>query len=62
MKKRELERRLREIGWWFMCHGGRHDQWTNGIIEESVPRHVEINESLAKKILRTAREYPPAKK
>jgi mRNA interferase HicA len=34
--------------------GGRHDVWTDGEREEAVPRHREINEQLAKAILRRA--------
>jgi mRNA interferase HicA len=52
MKKRELERRLRECGWRFLRHGGRHDVWTDGESEEYVPRHAEVNEQLARSILR----------
>ena len=61
MKKKDLEKRLRESGWWFKRHGGNHDYWTNGEIHESVPRHNEIKENLAKKILKTAKENPPKK-
>lgn len=42
MKKKELEKKLRELGWFFSKHGGAHDHWTNGQIFESVPRHAEI--------------------
>jgi predicted RNA binding protein YcfA (HicA-like mRNA interferase family) len=46
MKRRELERRLRELGWALQRHGGRHDVWTNaeGTFTEFVPRHAEVNE------------------
>jgi mRNA interferase HicA len=54
MKRKELERKLREAGWQLLRHGGKHDVWTNGTIEEPVPRHPEINEMLARKILRKA--------
>lgn len=47
MKRRELEKRLTELEWWFKSHGGSHDHWTNGKVFESVPRHNEINENLA---------------
>ena len=59
MKKRELEKKLRELGWYFYKHGGDHDHWTNGIEFESVPRHAEVNEILARKILKTAKNNPP---
>jgi mRNA interferase HicA len=54
MKRHELERRLTELGWRFRRHGGKHDVWADGDREEPVPRHREINEKLAKAILRRA--------
>ncbi|MDD5306276.1 MAG: type II toxin-antitoxin system HicA family toxin [Deltaproteobacteria bacterium] len=54
MKRRDLEKKLTDFGWWLKRHGGRHDYWTNGSDEEAVPRHNEINENLARKILRAA--------
>lgn len=54
MKRRDLEHALGKLGWWLKRHGGKHDLWTNGEEEETVPRHNEINELLARKILRTA--------
>lgn len=44
MKKRDLEKQLREAGWRFTRHGGNHDVWTNGELFEFIPRHAEINE------------------
>jgi predicted RNA binding protein YcfA (HicA-like mRNA interferase family) len=61
MKRRDLEKQLKELGWWFSHHGGEHDRWTNGKEQESVPRHNEIREYLAKKILKKARDNPPQK-
>ena len=58
MKKKELEQTLKSLGWYFMCHGGRHDRWTNGKETEEIPRHREIAELLAKKIIKTAKRYP----
>ncbi|MFH1830377.1 MAG: type II toxin-antitoxin system HicA family toxin [Pseudomonadota bacterium] len=58
MKKRDLEKRLRKYRWWFLRSGGKHDVWTNGEIEEYVPRHSEIGEGLAKKILKKVSENP----
>lgn len=59
MKKREIEKKLSQLGWWFDRHGGNHDVWTNGIIHEFVPRHAEVGEMLAKKILKKASNNPP---
>lgn len=52
MKKKELEKRLKELGWSFLRHGGGHDIWTNGKRKEQIPRHPEVDERLAKAILR----------
>jgi mRNA interferase HicA len=54
VKRRDLERRLSQAGWYLLRHGGNHDVWTNGQEEEPVPRHSEINENLARKILKKA--------
>ena len=54
MKKRDVENVLRRSGWTFLRHGRRHDIWTDGDREEAIPRHVEINEKLARAILRKA--------
>ena len=58
MKRRELEKRLRALGWRYLRSGGKHDVWTNGEIEEYLPRHKEVGEGLARKILKTAYENP----
>jgi mRNA interferase HicA len=59
MKRRELERRLTAAGWSCIRHGGNHDIWAKGDMQEPVPRHAEINEQLAKKILRKAEGKQP---
>ena len=59
MKRRDLEQGLRELGWHFVRHGGNHDTWTNGKDIDQIPRHKEINEVLAIKILRNAKAKPP---
>lgn len=54
MKRRELERRLRIVGCYLKREGAYHALWINpknGVIE-AVPRHAEIKEPLAKKILK----------
>ncbi len=58
MKKKDLEKKLKGYGWWFKRSGGKHDIWTNGEIEEPVPRHREVNEMTAKKILKKASLSP----
>jgi predicted RNA binding protein YcfA (HicA-like mRNA interferase family) len=47
MKRRDLEKQLRDLGWSLTRHGGRHDIWAKGDRELIVPRHVEINEYTA---------------
>jgi mRNA interferase HicA len=61
VKRRELERRLRTAGWNLIRHGGNHDIWgaESGEEREAVPRHDEISEQLAKKILRKAEGKQP---
>lgn len=54
MKRRDLERRLRDLGWMLCRQGGKHDVWPKGERELVVPRHPEINEYPAKAILRDA--------
>lgn len=51
MKRRELERRLRWLGWKLIRNGSKHDLWSDGESIEAVPRHAEINERLALAIL-----------
>ena len=55
MKTRDLKKELEKLGWRFKREGANHEIWTNGSIDEQIPRHREINENLAKKILRTAK-------
>jgi len=54
MKRRDLERKLRMAGCYLKREGASHSLWINpknGLIE-AVPRHTEIKEPLAKKILK----------
>ena len=54
MKRRDLERKLRIAGCYLKREGGSHALWFNpktGTVE-AVPRHAEIKEPLAKKILK----------
>jgi mRNA interferase HicA len=56
MKRKDLEKVLKGMGWRFLRHGGRHDVWTDGDRQELIPRHNEINEKLARSILREAKK------
>ena len=54
MKRRVLEKKLRQAGCYLKREGGSHSLWINpqtGIVE-AIPRHSEIKEFLAQKILR----------
>ena len=52
MRRRELIRRLKKVGFVFERHGGEHDLYRNGKYIESIPRHSEINVRLANAILK----------
>lgn len=52
MKRRDLIKLFEKNGWWLDRDGGRHDIYTNGEKEEPIPRHREINEILAKSIIK----------
>jgi mRNA interferase HicA len=55
MKRRELEKRLRIAGCFLKREGSSHSLWINpktGVIE-AVPRHAEIKEPLARRILKS---------
>lgn len=54
MKRKQLEKKLRIAGCFLKREGSSHSLWINpktGIIE-AVPRHKEIKEPLARKILK----------
>ena len=54
MKRKELERKLRIAGCYLKREGASHSLWINprtGVVE-AVPRHREIKEPLARKILK----------
>ena len=52
MKRRELIKLLEANGWHLERHGGRHDVYTDGVNFEIIPRHPDINELLAKAIIK----------
>jgi len=54
MKRRDLVRRIEESGAVLIRHGGKHDWYQNPAtgVSQPVPRHAEINERLAKSILK----------
>jgi predicted RNA binding protein YcfA (HicA-like mRNA interferase family) len=54
MKRRDLIQQIESLGAKFIRHGGRHDWYQNSEskLAQPVPRHSEINEMLAKSILK----------
>lgn len=52
MKRRDLVKLLERNGWQLRRNGTNHDVYTNGKDMETVPRHKEIAEELAKAIIR----------
>lgn len=52
MKRADLIKLLEKNGWYLERNGGNHDIYTNGTDSEAVPRHKEIAEILAKKIIK----------
>jgi predicted RNA binding protein YcfA (HicA-like mRNA interferase family) len=54
MKRRDLIKRLEEIGCFLTRNGGNHDWYTNQVTRQSqpVPRNNEINENLARAIVK----------
>ncbi|MBP3816592.1 MAG: type II toxin-antitoxin system HicA family toxin [Firmicutes bacterium] len=52
MKRRDLIKKLEKAGFIFEEHGGNHDTYRRGNDVEQIPRHKEISENLAKKILK----------
>lgn len=52
MKQRDLIKKLENAGFIFERHGGNHDIYRRGTQIEKIPGHKEVNENLAKIILR----------
>lgn len=54
MKRKILIKKLESNGWIFVRHGKEHDIYRKGDKQETIPRHTEIAEPLAKAILTRA--------
>lgn len=56
MKRGELERKLRDLGWALHSHRGKHDLWKHShkSADIFVPRHAIIKMGTARGILRDA--------
>ena len=59
VKKRDLEDKLKALGWWLLREGGNHEVWTNGLQTQAIPRHREINEWTARAIIKFAAAHLP---
>jgi hypothetical protein len=52
MKQKDLIHRFLRNGWWVLREGANHIILTNGTDMEPIPRHKEVNELLAKAIIK----------
>ena len=54
MKRNDLIQRIEGFGCVLIRHGGNHDWYTNPAtgVSQPVPRHREINEHLARRIIK----------
>jgi len=59
VKRRELIHKIEASGCVFIRHGGKHDWYQNPAtkVAQPVPRHREINEHLARHILRMLADH-----
>lgn len=52
MKKRELLKLFKNASWYFLRDGGNHEIYTDGKNIVAIPRHADINENLAKGLIK----------
>ncbi len=52
MKRRDLEKKLAELGWRFERHGGNHDVWTNGKSQSHYQDTMKLTNTCLKKFSR----------
>ena len=52
MKRKDLIKLFERNGWRMEREGGSHTVYTNGEKNEVIPRHSEINERLAKALIK----------
>ena len=52
MKRRELLKLFTNAGWYFLRNGANHDIYTNGKYNVPIPRHPDINEVLARALIK----------
>ena len=56
MKKRDLLKVLKKLGWSPSREGGNHELWVKGEYKIPIPRHREIREGTAKSIIKQAKK------
>ena len=58
MKRLDLIKKIEKVGCKFIRHGGNHDWYQNPKTKvcQPIPRHREINENLAKHIIKKLTE------
>lgn len=52
MKRNDLIKLLERNGWYLKRNGANHDIYAKGNHREPIPRHSEINERLARDIIK----------
>ena len=52
MKRTDLIRMMERNGWRLLREGGSHSIMTNGYKVEPIPRHTEIDERMARSIIK----------
>lgn len=52
MKRKDLIKLFEKNGWRLAREGGSHSVYTNGKDVEAIPRHSEVNERLAKALIK----------
>ena len=52
MKRKDLIKLFEQKGWMLAREGGNHSVYTNGKEVEASPRHNEVNERLAKALIK----------
>ena len=56
MKRKDLEKILRNLGWEFKREGGNHVIWSKENYRIPIPRHKKIREGTAKAIIKQAKK------
>jgi len=58
LKKIDLLKKIKKMGCILIRHGGKHDWYQNPKtnVSQPIPRHSEINENLAKHIIKMLRD------